>query len=68
MMANILKELNILLFWLLLNTLDDNNQDFVKGIYIEYSKTIFAIAFDIVGDKNDAGDALSQVMIKIIKI
>lgn len=56
-----------MLFWLLLNTLDDSEQDFVKGIYIEYCKTIFAIAFDIVGDKNDAGDALSQVMIKIIK-
>lgn len=56
-----------MLFWLLLNTLDDNEQDFVKDIYTEYGKTIFAIAFDIVRDKDDAEDALSQVMIKIIK-
>lgn len=56
-----------MLFWLLLDTLDDNEQDFVKDIYTEYGKTIFAITFDIVGDKDDAGDALSQVMIKIIK-
>lgn len=61
------KGVGILLFWILLDTLDENEQDFVKGIYNEYGRTIFAIAYDIVSDKSDAGDTLSQVMIKIIK-
>lgn len=56
-----------MLFWILLESLDDDEQDFVKGIYTEYGKTVYAIAYDIVGNKDDAGDALSQVMIKVIK-
>jgi RNA polymerase sigma factor (sigma-70 family) len=59
--------LGILLFGILLESLDDAEQDFVKDIYMEYGKTIYKIAYDIVGNKDDAGDALSQVMVKIIK-
>lgn len=56
-----------MLFGILLESLDDAEQDFVKDIYMEYGKTIYKIAYDIVGNKDDAGDALSQVMVKIIK-
>jgi RNA polymerase sigma-70 factor, ECF subfamily len=59
--------LDVLLFWILLESLDEVEQDFVKNIYTEYGKTVYAIAYDIVGNKDDAGDVLSQVMIKVIK-
>ena len=47
--------------------LNDDDRDFVSGIFKEYGKQLYYIALDILKNEHDANDALQETMYKIIK-
>ncbi len=56
-----------MVFTLLLNTLDDDHQNFVLDLYNKYNKMIRRIALDYMHNSHDADDIVNSVMVKVIK-
>lgn len=56
-----------MLFYIVLQTLDEKNQDFVEGIFEENKKRIFEIANAILKNRHDADEIVDEVMINVIK-
>lgn len=56
-----------MLIGIMMATLNDDDRDFVSGIFKEYGKQLYYIALDILKNEHDANDALQETMYKIIK-
>ena len=56
-----------MLIGIMMATLNDDDRDFVSGIFEEYGKQLYYIALDILKNEHDANDALQETMYKIIK-
>lgn len=52
---------------IMMAALNDDDRDFVSGIFKEYGKQLYYIALDILKNEHDANDALQETMYKIIK-
>ena len=56
-----------MLFYLYLLSLGEDDQKLVLTIYETYRQKIYAIALDIVGDREDAQDVSQTVMLNVMK-
>lgn len=55
------------MFWVLIETLDEEKKSVVEDIYIRYQKKIYHKALDIVKNHHDAEEIVDDVAVKIIK-
>ena len=55
------------MFFLLLSALNEDDRNFVLELYEKYGDYLYKTAYDILGNRNDAEDAVQDAMYKIIK-
>lgn len=55
------------MFYVLLETLSEDQKDFISHIYSVYKKQMYNIAFDITGNHEDSEEIVNTVMIKVIE-
>ncbi len=54
-------------FYLMLSALTDDDRQFVEEIYIKYGDYMYCTAFKILGNRQDAEDAVNDAMCNMIK-
>lgn len=55
------------MLFLLLSSLNEDDRNFVLELYEKYGDYLYKTAYDILGNRNDAEDAVQDAMYKIIK-
>lgn len=56
----------MLLFYISLMTLDEENQDFVSELYEKHKKKMYELAYSILKNRHDAEEIVDEVMINVI--
>ncbi|MBQ8475420.1 MAG: hypothetical protein IJ499_07175, partial [Clostridia bacterium] len=56
-----------MIFLLALQELEEKDRELVEGLYSKYSKRVKFLAYKILGDENDADDAVNDVFVKVIR-
>ena len=56
-----------MIFLLALQELEEKDRELVENLYSKYSKRVKFFAYKILGDENDADDAVNDVFVKVIR-
>ena len=56
----------MMLFAMMLAELDDDDRDFVFQLWEEYGDYMYSTAYDILGSREDAEDAVQEIVLKIM--